>query len=133
MKLFHATHEIFDTFTLQHAGRKEGHANGALGVWLSPDPSWIGGFGRHILEVDCPFENTFILPLNLLRKWADQSCLLERDEAVAYYEDIRTQLSGMGYDSLAIEEGDGRISMYVALDADRLTILNPVPTLASMS
>jgi hypothetical protein len=123
MILHHATAETFEHFDLRFLGNGENHANGALGVWLAVSDSWISGFGANVLDVETDFSSTMTMTPTELRKIAADAWKLDID-AVEHHAEVRRKLMEKGFDSIAIVEDGGAIDMYVAMDLDKVRIVN---------
>ncbi len=119
--MFHASKHSFSAPDLELlAKNREGHANGALGLWVAKKSDWIEGFGEHLYEVR--IKGTIEdLSIEELSKWANQSSDAD------FYEFKRSALMARGVQYLRLAESDGRSEMGVLLDFGAIECFQSVP------
>ncbi len=95
------------------------HPNGALGLWVATDDSWISSFGGNVYTIEIEDEHTTILPTSELFDWekkyphTDESDLSHH---INYYSNKRQELLEAGYKCVLFKEYSGSIGMGVVLD-----------------
>ena len=131
IRLHHGTQERFERFSLDYAARPGMSGNGNLGVWMAVERNVASLFGKTCLDVDAKVDKPYVMPIKELSRLNDRVGRLTRelvDEAdVAaterrFYQAFRMELLIQGYDTIYIEEADGRIEMAIGLVPDKLTI-----------
>jgi hypothetical protein len=137
-RLFHGTDADFEQFSLDFAVQSDRASNGHLGVWLAVDHELASRFGSCCLTVEADFACVYQMPLSELstlhHKMPDPGPdmdmrELERD----YYAAVRERLSADGHDAIAVVELDGRVGMYIALQPERLRIVERVTLVPGMA
>ncbi|KVP96508.1 hypothetical protein WJ97_11515 [Burkholderia ubonensis] len=105
--------------------------NGHLGVWLAVERELAERFGAHCLVVDIQVSKAYRMPL---RELADMNracyAYIEhapdssefREHERKLYTAYREQRIKEGYDTIYLEESDGRVEMVIGLVPERLTI-----------
>lgn len=129
-RIYHGSAALFDSFSLADAGRLSGASNGALGVWVTPDPAIASNFPGegpgYLYELAAAEGGIMQVPLAWLRARHEDAGELEATDsisaAVDFYDRIRLSLISEGYAQLWIME-DGGAPTRVLLDPDKVEIL----------
>lgn len=128
MILFHGTNAEFETFQDDFLNsREDGHVNGAMGVWLSPDPRLASSFGRWLLAVEVPDSRIYDMPLQELIQLARLNYRDETDSLVRHQE-FANGLRSEGFDLVTIREENGSADTLIALHPERCVIVGRAST-----
>lgn len=132
MLLFHGSSELFEAFSLANAGRTDRASNGALGIWVSDRADIAARFGDYLYSIEIGSPREKVVTVRTLARWHDE-VPDDPDEAVDFYDRIRCEAIGQGYDLISVEERDGSRPTRIILDPERIRIvsvedLSPAPT-----
>ncbi len=128
--LYHGTNAQFDCFSLDHSASGTGTSVGRLGIWLAQDQADAKNFGDTLLTVEASWFKPYPMPIEELAKLHKLSG--REDDIDQFFDARRQHLLELGYDSIAVLEGDGSPRSVVALDPASLRIIareEPQPAL----
>lgn len=121
--LYHGTRRSFDAFDDGQAGaREEGASNSALGIWFFSEASYLSHFDGQIIEAEVDLGRTFVMRIEEFHRRHSEAKRrsASREEECAIWRAWRADLLEQGFNSVAVQEIDGQVSIYVALTADRV-------------
>lgn len=121
LTLYHGTSAQFDSFNLEYAASGTGTSVGRLGIWLAASSEDARSFGDTVLTVEASWSNPYAMPVEELAKLHKLSA--KEDDVDQFFESKRQHLQALGYDSIAVLEGDGMPRSVVALDPASLRII----------
>lgn len=132
MLLFHGSSERFEAFSLARSGRTDRASNGALGIWVSDSADIAARFGDYLYSIEIGSPREKVVSVRTLVRWHNE-VPDDPDEAIAFYDRIRLEAIGQGYDLISVEERDGSRPTRIILDPERIRIvsvedLSPAPT-----
>lgn len=120
--LYHGTEAQFESFSLAHRCSGAGTSVGRLGIWLAQCPSDALSFGSTVLTVEADWKAPYAMPIEELSQLhVDSAAVGDIDR---FFDEQRQRLLALGYDSIAVLEGDGRPRSVIALDPESLRIVD---------
>lgn len=117
--VYHASEHLFDRPEYEKLlANRTNHDNGALGFWCALEPSWIGGFGKHLYAVTYAGRALTMDITAFHKRCSPHELLNEGADAETYYRCWRDALMADGYDILEIKEHAGHVAMLIILNLE---------------